>query len=384
MTPSSIRVFGFGGAGCRFVDDLRASAGDRLGAWVADTDVSVLSALRAVPRECRHTIGDNQFVSGSGGDVARVRATALAENEVFRAALDGVALAVAVAGLGGGTGGGALPVFLEAARERNVRTIVFAVKPFRFEGVERLRAASSAAQTLATLGDIRVFPSNDDLAGAGDGDPSADEALSRASARLGEGLALFWRLCADPGFLHLDAGTLGAIATEGRGEADFAVAEASEGDRLSAVLSSLWDAPGTGLRRRAASARAALVGVIGGDDLRLSELAAVSHSFESAFPASFPLRLSTVSDPAASGSLRVVAFLFRSWQSAEREEARAAELAAAKSGGEGGVTPAQDPLVDARGRRMPGRFDRVAGTFVGGENLDIPTYLRRNLRIDAT
>ena len=183
MTPSSIRVFGFGGAGCRFVDDLRASAGDRLGAWVADTDVSVLSALRAVPRECRHTIGDNQFVSGSGGDVARVRATALAENEVFRAALDGVALAVAVAGLGGGTGGGALPVFLEAARERNVRTIVFAVKPFRFEGVERLRAASSAAQTLATLGDIRVFPSNDDLAGAGDGDPSADEALSRASAR---------------------------------------------------------------------------------------------------------------------------------------------------------------------------------------------------------
>ncbi len=382
MTPSSIRVFGFGGAGCRFVDALCATAGDRLCAWVADTDVSVLSSLPSVSRDCRHTIGDNRFVSGSGGDVSAVRAAALAENEIFRAALDGVSLAVAVAGLGGGTGGGALPVFLEAARERNVRTIVFAVKPFRFEGVERLRVASSAAQTLATLGDIRVFPSNDDL--AGDGDPPVTEALARASARLGEGLALFWRLCADPGFLHLDAETLCAVATEGRGEADFAVAEASGADRLAAVISSLWDDPGTGLRRRAASARAALVGVMGGDDLRLSEIAAVSHSFESSFPASFPLRLSTVADPAASGSLRVVAFLFRSWQSAEREEARAAELAAAKSGGEGGVTPAQDPLVDARGRRMPGRFDRVAGTFVGGENLDIPTYLRRNLRIDAT
>lgn len=384
MTPSEIRAFGFGGAGCRFVEALRAATGGRLSVWVADTDQSVLSALEAVPRECRHTIGDNRFSSGSGGQVADVRAAALSEIEVFRGALEGVSVAVAVAGLGGGTGGGALPVFLEAARERNVRTVVFAVKPFRMEGVERLRAAASAAQALATLGDIRLFPSNDDLAGVGDGDPSVGDALARASERLVGGLSLFWRLCADPGFLHLDAEALCSIAVEGRGEADFAVASGEGEGRLDAALSALWDDPRAGLRRRAASARAALVGVIGGDDLRLSEVGAVAHSFESAFPASFPLRLSTVSDSSAEGSIRLVAFFFRSWQSAEREEARAAELAAAKSGGEGAARPAQDPLVDARGRRMPGRFDRVAGTFVGGENLDVPTYLRRNLRIDAT
>lgn len=381
MNPPAIKAFGFGGAGCRFVDSLCAATGGRLDSWAADTDSSVLSSLSAVPRENRHTIGDNVFGSGSGGQVAAVRAAALSEVERFRAALDGVSVAVAAAGLSGGTGAGALPVFLEAARERNVRTVVFAVKPFRMEGVERLRAASSAAQTLASLGDVRVFPSNDDLAAAGPDDPLS-EALARASSRLVGGMSLFWRLCADPGFLHLDPEMICSVVVEGRGEADFAVAEASGEGRAAAALAALWDDPGTGLRRRASSARAALVGVLGGDDLRLSEVGSVSHSFESAFPASFPLRLSTVSDPAFDGTIRIVAFLFRSWQSAEREEAQTAGLAAKAA--ESGDKAAQDPLVDARGRRMPGRFDRVAGTFVGGENLDIPTYLRRNLRIDAT
>lgn len=381
MTPGEIRVFGFGGAGCRFVDALAGATRGRLGAWAADTDVSTLSRLASIPKERRHTIGDNNFGNGSGGQVAAVRDVALSESEIYRTALDGVSLAVAVAGLAGGTGGGALPVFLETARERNVRTVVFAVKPFRFEGVDRLRAAASAAQSLSSLGDVRIFPSNDDLAGAS-AETSESEALSRATSRIVEGMALFWRLCADPGFLHLDSELLASIATEGRGEADFAVAEASGDGRLDAALSALWDDPGMGLRRRAGTARAALVGVIGGDDLRLSEVGAVSHSFEAAFPAAFPLRLSTVSDPAAGSSLRLVAVLFRSWQSAEREEAQTADLLSAPP--EASATRVQDPLVDARGRRMPGRFDRVAGTFVGGENLDIPTYLRRNLRIDAT
>lgn len=383
MNPSDIRVFGFGGAGCRFADALAAATGGRLAVWAADTDFSALSALANVPKTCTHVIGDTYFGNGSGGQVSAVRAKALAETEKMRAALDGVSLAVAVAGLAGGTGAGALPVFLETARERNVRTLVFAVKPFRMEGVERLRAAATAAQSIASLGDVRVFPSNDDLAGAS-GQTTLVEALGRASARLVEGLALFWRLCADPGFLHLSAESLSSIATEGRGEAEFAVAEAAGTGRLEAALSELWDAPGLGLRRRSSGARAALVGVIGGDDLLLSEVGAVSRSFETSFPASFPLRLSTVSDPSADGSLRIVAFLFRNWQSAEREEAEAAE--AARQAGIPEYRPGerQDPLVDARGRRMPGRFDSVAGTFVGGENLDIPTYIRRNLRIDAT
>ncbi|MBQ7667084.1 MAG: hypothetical protein IJS46_03715, partial [Kiritimatiellae bacterium] len=329
MTPGEIRVFGFGGAGCRVVDALSGAVGDGLGTWVADTDFATLSSLANVPKVCRHLIGDSTFGNGSGGQTAAVRDASLAEIEVFRSALDGVCVAIAVAALAGGTGAGALPVFLEAARERNVRTVVFAVKPFRMEGVECLRRAASAAQFLATLGDVRFMPSNDDLAAAAGPGATLGEALEEASRRLVAGLSFFWRLCAEPGFLHLDAEALLSIVGEGRGEAEFSVAEASGETRLDTALSALWDGPGLGLRRRAAKARAALVGVIGGSDLKLSEVGAVSHSFEAAFPASFPLRLSTVSAPQFDNVFGIVAVLFNSWQSAEREEARAAALAGA-------------------------------------------------------
>lgn len=382
MNQGEIRVFGFGGAGCRFVDALSASTEGKLGAWVADTDFSVLSSLSSIPKSCRHMIGDTAFGNGSGGQTAAVRDAALSEIEVFRAALDGVSIAIATAGLGGGTGGGALPVFLEAARERNVRTLVFAVKPFRMEGVDRLRTAASAAQSLAGAGDVRFMISNDDLASSGQ---TLDQALATASERLVEGMTLLWRLCADPGFLHLDPELIASIVSEGRGDADFSAASASGEGRLQSALSSLWNDPGLGLRRKATNAKAALVGVIGGDDLLLSEIGAVAKSFEEAFPSSFPVRLSTVSEAGASGSLRIVALLFHSWQSAEREEAQAAALVGHHDGmSAGGTQVRQDPLVDARGHRLRGRFDNVAGSFVGGENLDLPTYLRRNLRIDAT
>ena len=45
------------------------------------------------------------------------------------------------AGMGGGTGTGAAPVFAEIAKELNILTVAVVTKPFSFEGRQRALAA---------------------------------------------------------------------------------------------------------------------------------------------------------------------------------------------------------------------------------------------------
>ena len=163
-TTSDQRVFGLGGAGGRIADTVARATAGHLPATVVDCDLGSLGALRA----CQYfVLGQNSSRfggRGSGGDAAAVRMAAEEQAGELSALLDGVSLAVVVAGLGGGVGSGLLPAFLDLAAERNVRTLVFAVTPFAMEGPDRLRAAGAALSnqelagfTVWQLTDCRSF-----------------------------------------------------------------------------------------------------------------------------------------------------------------------------------------------------------------------------------
>ena len=53
--------------------------------------------------------------------------------------MKGADMILLCAGLGGGTGSGALPVFAQLARELHALTIAFVTLPFPFEGKKRMR-----------------------------------------------------------------------------------------------------------------------------------------------------------------------------------------------------------------------------------------------------
>ena len=267
---------------------------------------------------------------------------------------------IVVAGLGGGTGSGLLPVLLDMAAESNVRTIVVGVTPFAIEGSERLRLAGAAQRAVAEKGDLRLLFSNDDLV-AETPDALLSETFDAATEKLSAAITLFWRLTAHPGFLHLDPGALLSLCVAGRGPVDFGVGRAQGPDRLPAALDSVLNARGLGLARHAEKARAALVGVVGGRDLRLSEVGDAMRGIAGQLGTDVPVRLSTVLEPESEGSLGLVVLFFRNW---------AGEDAA--------------PAPDAARSSAPARFSAAEPTVgAEGENLDEPTYLRRHLHVDA-
>jgi hypothetical protein len=103
------------------------------------------------------------------------------------------------------------------------------------------------------------------------------------------------------------------------------------------------------------------------------------------------VRMGTVLDPVEAPSLSLATLLFHSWIREEAADAPAEEpptsgAAAAKSAGAEGA-PRQAPRP-RRSRSQTAtlvgdRFKSTHATVFGGEDLDVPTYLRRGLRIDA-
>ena len=72
---------------------------------------------------------------GAGANTQIGREAAEEDREHIREILAGADMVFITAGMGGGTGTGAAPVFAEIAKELGILTVAVVTKPFSFEGL---------------------------------------------------------------------------------------------------------------------------------------------------------------------------------------------------------------------------------------------------------
>ena len=77
--------------------------------------------------------------------------------------LSGADMVFITAGMGGGTGTGAAPVFAEIAKELGILTVAVVTKPFSFEGKQRALAAEEGIRRLAEHVDSLITIPNNKL-----------------------------------------------------------------------------------------------------------------------------------------------------------------------------------------------------------------------------
>jgi len=384
MTPVRIMAVGVGGAGGRIVTRVADALEGSVIAAAVNTDSRALEEAHAAVKV---RIGGTRTGGlGTGGDDNLGRVAAEDELGMIRAMLADARLAVVVAGLGGGTGTGAAPVILAAAREAGATTLCFATLPFQFEGPQRRARADRALTALREACDALIVVPNDRLFAMPDGAGLAD-AFARADEVLGNGILGLCRMITQPGCMSLDFADLQQVIRKGGGACALGYGdgrgERKAGDAVAALLASPLLDEGRALD----SARCVLVSVIGGPDLTLNEISDAMKAITAKLPAACQVTVGTVVDAAWRGRVTVMAIVSARLAAEENvtpPDADPAEPPPGEVAGRGGkrATPAQTQTrlkLDASGR---GRFKGLEPTIEDGEDLDLPTFIRRGIPIE--
>ncbi len=160
-----IKVIGVGGGGGNAVQHMINIGLDGAQFWVINTDSLALARSTA---PVKIEIGVKCCGGfGAGCDSERGRKAAEESRADLKQALASTDLVILVAGLGGGTGGGASPVIAQIARELGIKTVAIVTLPFAFEG-KRHRHYAEAEVNLgflsAQVDALVMFDNNESLA----------------------------------------------------------------------------------------------------------------------------------------------------------------------------------------------------------------------------
>ena len=364
---SSIILIGVGGAGCQMARGVNRAYGPGLRFLSVDTDALTGNA----GGDFALLGGDRLSGRGAGGDLVMGKVAAEDSVSQLDEHLEGVRMAVIVTGLGGGTGSGASLIILKHLAELGITTVIFATTPFSFEGDERMRNARSMQSMLEENANATFFMPLDKLIY---GETNMERALARAVDTIASGVTLFWRLLEKPGYIKFDAERLRRILNSaGRGR--FVTVTAAGENRIEKIIDEIKNSPI--LSVSSGQLRNVVIGILAGDDLKLSEIGRLSDALRQDFGALPTYELATVNDEDTfSGRLSVVTMLFES-----QNELHEPGKTTAKSGKRGRSTNKAGKELLGWGADF-GRFTNSEPTIHNGENLDIPTFVRQKISLE--
>ncbi|MCK5477402.1 MAG: cell division protein FtsZ, partial [Methylococcales bacterium] len=136
-----IKVIGVGGGGGNAVEHMVESHIDGVQFICANTDAQ---ALRRLSVETKVQLGVELTKGLGAGTRPEIGKQAAEENrEHIKEVIDGADMVFLTAGMGGGTGTGAISVIAEVAKEMGVLTVAVVTKPFDFEGKKKKAVAEA-------------------------------------------------------------------------------------------------------------------------------------------------------------------------------------------------------------------------------------------------
>lgn len=381
-----ILVAGVGGGACSVLGRVLEDWADPPAVAAVNTDARALAELE-IPLKIQigRTIAKGM---GTGGDAELGRLAASEDLDALRALVAEYDLLVLVASFGGGTGTGAAPVLARIAREEGLLTLAFMTTPFAFEGARRQEQAQEGLATLRQQADAVVCLPNERLHSMlPEGTPLA-EAFAFVDRMMGAGIRGLWTLLARDNMLNLDFSDLQTLVENSGNECCFGYGEGQGPGRDEQALAELLEGPMLEKGRVIANSGAMLLCVAGGPDLALSELEKIHRRFQEAARPGARISMGAAVLEGWSGRLALTVLAAEHWMPPTRAggDRRADGLF---------DEPDEAPAPEERKRRSRkdtqqselhlgddrGRFSNVAPTIYDGADLDIPTYLRRGIRM---
>ena len=412
---AALKIFGIGNAGIAVLEQLLGADIPSDCFAVVDTDPQALQAsLVSTKMQISPEIGRKVAALGSTEACRELppdQATAL------KSACEGKNLIFIVAGLGGGVGNVLTPVLAQLAKEAGALVLAFVILPFDCEGSLRRQAAEQGLDAIKQTIDGVICLPNQRLLSLMDETTSLVQAFRLGSTLMADCVRGLWRLCVHKGLIPIHFSEVCEFIRGHHAESAFAVAEAVGATRSREVLDKLLNHPLLDGGRALEECDGALVSLMGGPDLTMTEVNRIMEqlnakcsraqvimgaAIDETFRERLAVTLITVrkvlqpldADPVPRVSTEELGAQLLNRQSEPRPGSRFVPPAPilppeqvqrmlAQQGGS--RARAGKGLPRLRQTQLPleilskGRFDKSEPTIHKGEDLDVPTYIRRGV-----
>lgn len=255
---------------------------------------------------CRDTIilGEKITKGLGAGAIPEIGEIAARESLVeIRSFLRGSDMVYFTAGMGGGTGTGALPVIAQAAKEMGILTVAVVTKPFAFEGARKKRCAEQGIEKLRDCVDALIVVPNDRLLEISKKETPLTESFSLADEVLRQAVLGVTNLITHPGMVNVDFTDLKAVMKEA-GPAVMGVGGASGANRIAEALSQAVESPLMECSMN--GAKGVLMNITCGNDLGMYEVYEAASYIENLLTDDATFIWGCVEDPELEDKVEIV------------------------------------------------------------------------------
>lgn len=365
-----IKVIGVGGGGGNAIEHMMSVNIEGVEFVCANTDAQ---ALRKSNARTLLQLGEEITKGlGAGADPEIGRKAAEENRDRIRDVLDGSDMVFITAGMGGGTGTGAAPVFAEIAKQLGILTVAVVTKPFAFEGRKRMEVAEQGTKALAANVDSLItIPNNKLLSVLGKNITLLNAFKAANNVLLGavQGIA---ELITRPGLINVDFADVRTVMSEmgmammgtGVSTGENRASEAAEAAISSPLLEDI-DLSG---------ARGVLVNITAGVDMSIGEFEEVGDVIKSFTSENATVVVGTVIDPEMTDELRVTVVATGLGSGSTDRERQFRHRETTKSDGTPDYHQLAKPTIM---RNQPTEKATAEMDSKDIDYLDIPAFLRR-------
>jgi cell division protein FtsZ len=412
-TASRSLLIGIGNAGVSVLDRIAVEFPAFRGMLVINNDVDSLNASVVEKRIALPSPEEGDVSSGF-----------LAIEEEFSAAIRGASSVIFCGGLGGELGSFLIPALAACAKADGITTLASVGIPFSFEGRQKREAAASALLKLHDLCDGVAVIENDRLAGGVPSTAAVGEAFVAADRALQSSLLALQGMLATSGPVKITRSDLASVLGNAGSMTHFGHGRAEGANRLYEALEDALKSPLLTLAGKGSVLKdisSVLLLLSGPADLSFAEVQRAVSELERMAGDRCQVKVGVHAGETQGDRLEL--FLLASSGGTSRKSAAPSKVIAptpapTPADPSDRVVPSEQPeprempsesivkkaapLKESRGSKTTkagssqqtqgvfdlesyqrGRFDKSEPTIVEGEDLDIPTFLRKGVKLGS-
>ena len=387
LTMKKLTVLGVGSAGCRITGILNTLPGaENLRLLGFDCDAEALKNSGLPEENLILACEKWREGRGCGGRINEGKTAAAAERETLATVLADTPLLVVLAGLDRGFGSGAMSVIQSVTSKLKIPTIFLLNTPFRFEGSARRKIAEQtiAVDLLPLAGAVVTVP-NDLLFCTLSSTVAHEEAFALADKVMAEAArALAVTLCSG-NRLAADYDTLSGLLCRQSATCSIGYASVApdESEKERKLVENLMDSPLLGGSSKLKNADAVLLVLNGGSGLSLGDARSIFENAQKYLSPDCEVLIGAGADSSWGENMQLAAVAIKFEKSATEE--RPLEQTTVTKKGKRKRADAEDEfqpdLFSAQTNEL-GVMEGTTPVIIDGVNLDVPTFMRKNIPVD--